>query len=141
MLSLNLRAVAPEGYCRTLFALCMVEVAETPSRLLKEPRAPKQRAFFIPKSLKMEIEQTPPATEPGKIFIEVEPLTAKGFEALCKLEETSKLMDKWLDEVWMGDRKMTFQFNEKYRSLYDWFREAVFHQAKNIFDISGGERI
>ncbi|MDE6648789.1 MAG: hypothetical protein K2K45_02550 [Muribaculaceae bacterium] len=89
----------------------------------------------------MNTEQTPPATEPGKIFIEVEPLTAKGFEALRKLEEASDLIRKWIEEAWMHDREMAFQFGEKYRNLYEWFSDVVFYQAKDIFDISGGERI
>lgn len=48
----------------------------------------------------MEIKQTPPATEPGKIFIEVDPLTVKGIEAMKQIENAFYSLREWIKEVW-----------------------------------------
>ena len=48
----------------------------------------------------MEIKQTHPATEPGKIFIEVDPDTARGIEAMKQIDEAFNSLIKWIESVW-----------------------------------------
>lgn len=48
----------------------------------QRPRTPKQRVFYFLNFEKMEIEKTAPAKDTGKMFIEVDPDTARGIEAI-----------------------------------------------------------
>ncbi|MDE7413920.1 MAG: hypothetical protein K2N05_09075 [Muribaculaceae bacterium] len=48
----------------------------------------------------MEIEQSIPATDPGKIFIEVDPDTARGIEAMKQIDEAFNNLIRWIESVW-----------------------------------------
>ncbi|MDE6754799.1 MAG: hypothetical protein K2J82_09355 [Muribaculaceae bacterium] len=48
----------------------------------------------------MEIEQSAPATDPGKIFIEVDPDTARGIEAMKQIDEAFNSLIRWIESVW-----------------------------------------
>lgn len=48
----------------------------------------------------MEIGKTTPAKETGKIFIEVEPDTARGIEAMKQIETAFDSLREWIKDVW-----------------------------------------
>lgn len=48
----------------------------------------------------MEIEKTAPAKETGKTFIEVDPDTARGIEAMKQIETAFDSLKEWIKDVW-----------------------------------------
>lgn len=48
----------------------------------------------------MEIGKTTPAKETRKIFIEVDPDTARGIEAMKQIETAFDSLREWIKDVW-----------------------------------------